>query len=52
MARLSEYQGTLSAEKTATGNPQAAALFARANNMVEAKDIVYVFENGNVALRR
>ncbi|MEK9157783.1 MAG: hypothetical protein AAB638_01205 [Patescibacteria group bacterium] len=52
MSKLAEKQGSLSVEKTATENPISAGLFAKSKNMVEAKDIIYVFENSNVALQR
>jgi len=49
---LIESQGLLSARKSTTEDPVAAMNFAQAQNMVEAKDIVYVFENNNVAIRQ
>lgn len=52
IARLNEQQSALTAEKTATEDPEAAAIYAQNRNMVEAKDIFYVFENGSVALQR
>lgn len=52
IALLNEQQSALTAEKTATEDPEAAALYAQDRNMVEAKDIFHVFENGSVALRR
>lgn len=51
-AHLMEEQSTLSSDKSLAENPAAAAEFARANSMVSAQDIFYVFENGNVALQR
>ncbi len=50
--QLTEAQGLLIAEKSATEDPITATIFAQAKHMTEAKDIVYVFENNNVALRR
>ena len=52
IAKLIEAQSLLAAEKSATENPVAAATFAQAQKMTEAKDIIYVFENNNVALRQ
>lgn len=51
ITKLTETQSLLSAEKSATENPVAATVFAQTQHMIEAKDIVYVFENNNVALR-
>ncbi|OGN06556.1 MAG: hypothetical protein A2669_02845 [Candidatus Yanofskybacteria bacterium RIFCSPHIGHO2_01_FULL_48_25b] len=50
--RLTEERGILESDKSSMENPAAAALFARHQQMVEAKDIVYVFENNNVALQK
>lgn len=52
IAKLAESQSLLTAEKSATEDPVAAMAFAQAQHMTEAKDIVYVFENNNVALRK
>lgn len=52
VAHLSENQSALSAEKSAVENPISAGVFAQSRRMVEAKDILYVFENGKVALQR
>jgi hypothetical protein len=52
IAHLNDEQSTLTAEKSATEDPASALAFAQARHMVEAKDILYVFESGNVALRR
>ncbi len=52
ITHLSEQQNLLTAKKSATENPVAALMFAQSQNMVEAKDIVYIFENGNVALHK
>ncbi len=52
IAKLTEAQSTLISEKSLTENPVSALIFAQAQNMTEAKDIVYVFENSNVALQR
>jgi len=51
IAKLTESQSLLTAEKSATEDPVAALVFAQAQHLVEAKDIIYVFENNNVALR-
>lgn len=50
IAHLNEERDALTLEKSATENPAAAEAFAQNQRMVEAKDIIYVFENGNVAL--
>lgn len=50
--KLTESQGLLTAKKSATENPVAAMAFAQAQHLVEAKDIVYVFENSSVALKQ
>ncbi len=52
ISRLNEEQSRLTADKSAAENPAAAAAFAQAQGMVSAQDIVYVFENGNVALQK
>lgn len=52
IAKLTEVQSSLTAKKSAMENPLAAAAFAQAQHMAEAKDIVYVFENNNVALQK
>ncbi len=52
IAKLIEIQSLLTVQKSATEDPISAAAFAKAQQMVEAKDIVYVFENNNVALQK
>ena len=52
ISKLTEAQSLLTAEKSATENPAITTAFARAQLMVEAKDVVYVFENNNVALQK
>ena len=52
IAHLNDKQSTLTAEKSATEDPASAQAYAQAQHMVQAKDILYVFENGNVALTR
>ena len=52
IAHLNDQQSTLTAEKSATEDPAAAQAYAQTQGMVQAKDILYVFENGNVALTR
>ncbi|MBP9822305.1 MAG: hypothetical protein KBC81_02605 [Candidatus Pacebacteria bacterium] len=52
IAKLTESQSSLATEKSATENPVTALIFAKNQNMSEAKDIVYVFENSNVALQK
>ena len=52
ITKLIETQSLLTAKKSATENPVAALVFAQVQHMTEAKDVVYVFENNNVALQR
>ena len=52
LARLTEVNSSLLAEKSATENPKAAMRFAQEQNMVPASNTSYIFENGNVALRQ
>ena len=52
IAKLTETQSSLTAEKSATENPVTASAFALTQHMAEAKDIVYVFENNSVALQK
>jgi len=52
IAKLTESQSFLTIEKSATEDPTAAMAFAQAQHLVEAKDIVYVFENNDVALQK
>jgi len=49
-ATLIEENSSLVAEKTQVEDPSLLAEFARAHQMVEAKDVTYLFENGSVAL--
>ena len=46
---LSETNGALMSKKIAMESPTALLEFARAQSLVEAKNIVYIFENRNVA---
>lgn len=52
ISKLTEAQSLLTVEKSTTENPVAAMAFAQAQHMTEAKDIVYVFENNNIALQK
>ena len=52
IARLTEAQSLLTMEKSVTEDPVSATVFAQSQHMTEAKDIVYVFENNNVALQK
>ncbi len=52
IVQLTETQSLLTVEKSTTEDPVAAMAFAKAKHLVEAKDIIYVFENNNVALER
>ncbi len=48
---LNEVRSSLAAQKSAMEDPAKVLEFALSHNMVEAKNAVYLFENGNVALR-
>lgn len=48
---LNEVRSSLAAQKSSVEDPARILDFALSQNMVEAKNIVYLFENGNVALR-
>lgn len=48
IASLNEMHSSLAANKSMD---EAVLMFAR-NNMVQAENIIHVFENGNVALKR
>ena len=48
---LNEVSSLLAAQKSAMEDPAKILEFALSHNMVEAKNAVYLFENGNVALR-
>lgn len=52
IVQLTEAQSSLIVNKSNTENPVMAGVFARSQNMTEAKDIVYIFENSDVALQR
>ena len=52
ISRLNEEQAVLMFSKSITEDPDKALQYAHEQNMTEAKDIVYVFENNNVALHR
>lgn len=49
-ASLIEENSLLVTEKTRVEDPSSLAEFARTHQMVEAKDVTYLFENGSVAL--
>lgn len=49
-ASLIEENSSMVAHQTQVEDPSLLAEFARAHQMVEAKDVTYLFENGNVAL--
>lgn len=49
-ASLIEENSSLVAQKTQVEDPSLLAEFARTHQMVEAKDVTYLFENGSVAL--
>ena len=48
---LNEVHGSLLAQKSSMEVPARVLDFALSQNMVEAKNAVYLFENGEVALR-
>ncbi len=52
LASLNEVRTSLSAERSVIEDPSGLMDFAKSHNMVEAKNITYIFENGNVALRQ
>ncbi|MDP3697133.1 MAG: hypothetical protein Q8R55_03815 [Candidatus Taylorbacteria bacterium] len=51
MGVLSEANGLLMAEKLILESPAALVEFAKSSNFVEARSILYIFENRNVAQR-
>ncbi len=48
---LNETRSSLAVQKSAMEDPARLLDFALSQNMVEAKNAAYIFENGNVALR-
>src|SRR3989344_6817870 len=48
---LNEIRSSLEAQKSLMEDPTKILDFALSQNMVEAKNVVYLFENGDVALR-
>lgn len=48
---MSEINGSLMSQKLALESPAMLLEFARSNDLVEARNIVYIFENSNVAQR-
>ena len=48
---LNEIRSSLDAKKSSMEDPVKVLNFALSQNMVEAKNAVYLFENGDVALR-
>lgn len=52
MGVLSEAGGLLMAEKLILESPVALVEFAKSSNLVEARNILYIFENRNVALQK
>lgn len=48
---LTEVNGSLMSKKLSLESPTALLEYAKASNLVEAKNIVYIFENRNVARR-
>jgi len=49
-ASLSAENGVLMAERARFEDSALLSDFARAGNMVEARDVAYIFENGSVAV--
>jgi len=49
---LNEARTSLAAEMSKSEDPSTLMEFARSKGMVQAMNIGYVFENGNVALKR
>ena len=48
---LAEINGALMSKKISLESPTAILEFAKAQSLVEARNIVYIFENRNVAQR-
>ncbi len=48
---LNEVRSSLATQKSSMEDPVRVLDFALSQNMVEAKSVIYLFENGNVALR-
>ncbi len=48
---LNEIRTSLTAERSETEDPSELMGFVRAKGMIEAKNVTYIFENGNVALK-
>lgn len=52
LTSLNEVRTSLAAKRSAVEDPSGLMDFAKGHNMVEAKNVTYIFENGNVALRQ
>jgi hypothetical protein len=52
LTSLNEARTSLSAQRSETEDPSELAEFARSRGMVQASNVAYIFENGNVALQR
>ena len=52
LTALNEVRTSLSAKQSVIEDPSGLMDFAKSHNMVEAKNVSYMFENGNVALRQ
>ena len=48
---LNEVRSSLAAQKSSMEDPAKILEYALSQNMAEAKNAVYLFENGDVALR-
>ena len=51
LTSLNEVLTSLSVQRSQTEDPSGLTKFAVSHNMVEAKNITYIFENGDVAQR-
>ena len=51
LTSLNEVRTSLAAQRSGTEDPSELTEFAQARGMVQAKNVTYIFENGNVALQ-
>jgi len=49
---LNEKSSSLMSERLVLESPAAILEFAKSSNLVEARNVSYIFENSNVALQR
>lgn len=52
LTSLNEVRTSLAVQRSDIEDPFKLMEFARAKGMVQAKNVTYIFENGNVALQR